>query len=240
MIAEIHGKWNDTRNDLHRIEDQLTGDMFGTFQYMPLADGLAQMLGAAEFHGSGEPRERFLARLAAAGKDDKFTFWPRGKHGEMDVLVETERDVICIEVKYRSGLSSEDQLHRYAAWLQEIGRGKHRTLLFAAPASTAIEVKQRMEENPLPQDVRFGTLTWEDALERLREARRDAGNIFYERMFGNLCRLLETKGFVPFRGFVAATGEASVTLDAYEYGVVEEDWPDIDLEGVYTYGERGA
>ncbi|WP_179863669.1 hypothetical protein [Bacillus toyonensis] len=45
MIAEIHGKISsDSSNLSERLEDKLTGDIFGSLRYLPYLKGLYQLL----------------------------------------------------------------------------------------------------------------------------------------------------------------------------------------------------
>ena len=46
--------------------------------------------------------------------EEHIKFWPKHDLGELDVLLEFDNCYIGIEVKYKSGLSSDDQLIREA------------------------------------------------------------------------------------------------------------------------------
>jgi len=49
MIAEIHGKLSSTGSNLSdRLEDQLTGDVFGTLRYIDNLVGLFPVLQKSE------------------------------------------------------------------------------------------------------------------------------------------------------------------------------------------------
>lgn len=49
MIAEIHGKISATGSNLSdRLEDKLTGDIFGSLRYLPFELGIGPILSAAQ------------------------------------------------------------------------------------------------------------------------------------------------------------------------------------------------
>ena len=55
MIAELHGKISGSDSNLSdRLEDKLTGDVFGLLRYMPFHIGMAQILRAAKIDGLSE------------------------------------------------------------------------------------------------------------------------------------------------------------------------------------------
>ena len=108
MIAEIHGKISLMGSNLHdRREDQLTGDFFGAIRYLPFEIGLLPVLRRAR-----PVTGQFVIDLPKVnGYDYEIEFWQTyDPHGEIDVLLKTRtRDLVCgIEVKYQSGLSSDD------------------------------------------------------------------------------------------------------------------------------------
>jgi hypothetical protein len=111
VIAELHGKLATTGSNLsERLEDQLTGDVFGTLRYLDAQIGLLPLLASSYFCADDS------ARAHPAFKGVKVTsmrFWPWMVEAEPDVLIELEADdgtesVILIEAKYYSGLSSDD------------------------------------------------------------------------------------------------------------------------------------
>jgi hypothetical protein len=67
MIAEIHNKLSATGSNLHdRLEDQLTGNVFGTLRYLPYSQGLHVILNKTysekESHHLVAIRTRFYFR----------------------------------------------------------------------------------------------------------------------------------------------------------------------------------
>ncbi len=113
MLAEIHGKISSTGSNLSdRLEDQLTGDVFGSLRYLDASSALLPFLEKSYFlTGSGQrscPPDFSNGRVK---KDIKF--WPWVDEAEPDVLLELDLGgqkgcVVFIEAKYHSGLSSDD------------------------------------------------------------------------------------------------------------------------------------
>jgi len=108
VIAEIHNKISSSGSNLHdRLEDQLTGDIFGTLRYVPFEEGMAHLLSAIKFSLLDE---EIKLRISAATQDLRWgnaeiEFWPRCKEGEPDVMLCSDDTAVCIEVKYHSALS---------------------------------------------------------------------------------------------------------------------------------------
>lgn len=105
MIAEIYRKVASQR------EDQLTGDVFGALRYIDPNLGLIPLLSSSYFLEGSERKQP----LYLSGSEIKeIRFWPWLVEAEPDVLIElvdgNKKDtVIVIEVKYYSGLSSDDR-----------------------------------------------------------------------------------------------------------------------------------
>lgn len=52
VIAELFGKISSSGSNLtDRLEDNLTGDVFGVLRYLPFHSGMAQILSAARIDG---------------------------------------------------------------------------------------------------------------------------------------------------------------------------------------------
>jgi hypothetical protein len=110
MIAEIHGKISASGSNLSdRREDQLTGDVFGTLRYINYEQGLIPILRRSYF--AARNGKRFYLKLTNP-VIDKIVFWRWIGEAEPDVMIDLgeggESAIISIEVKYRSGLSSDD------------------------------------------------------------------------------------------------------------------------------------
>lgn len=112
MIAEIYGKISSTGSNLSdRLEDQLTGDVFGSLRYLDATAALFPFLEKSYYLNDIGHRSNFPS--FKNGKVKEIQFWPRIDEVEPDIqlLLEfegQERCVIFIEVKYSSGLSSDD------------------------------------------------------------------------------------------------------------------------------------
>jgi hypothetical protein len=104
MITEIYGKPAYAGS-----EDQLTGDVFGAFRYIRPEAGLLPFLKSAyEFK---YPDRKQLEFSQPNHRETKF--WPWLHEAEPDVVIELDEEngrktIVVIEVKYRSGLSSDD------------------------------------------------------------------------------------------------------------------------------------
>lgn len=128
MIAELYHK------TVSVLEDELTGNFFGTMRYMPFQRGLGWI-----FRHYTVSRDPEVMRILNTLTDDAFTleFWKRSENGlvEIDGFIPFSDVGIGIEVKYRSGLSGEDQLEKEALVLQnEWCRKKEKILLLVADA----------------------------------------------------------------------------------------------------------
>ena len=108
MIAEIKGKLSQTGYNLNEsLEDNLTGNFFGALRYIPFDLALRNILSAGV-----HPREigDLIGKISADFWSDKIEFWPKADEGEIDALLNFDDTIIGIEVKYASGLSSDDAI----------------------------------------------------------------------------------------------------------------------------------
>lgn len=133
------------------MEDNLTGNVFGALRYIPFSAALGELLANGVYPKSiGED-----IRLIHSGFwADKIKFWPYDNEGEIDALIEFQNHNIGIEVKYNSGLSSDDdvtntleqivgykqsinQLARESRIISRKGQQKSKLLLFINGVITA-------------------------------------------------------------------------------------------------------
>lgn len=126
MIAEIYHKFTTS------LEDELTGNFFGTLRYLPFNRGLNQIL--KNYAVSEDPE---VKKILTGIMDDDFDieFWKRSEDGmvEIDGYIPLSNVGIGIEVKYQSGLSGENQLEKEAkVILNEWCKNKDKILLFVA------------------------------------------------------------------------------------------------------------
>ncbi|EJQ32355.1 hypothetical protein IEC_05367 [Bacillus toyonensis] len=206
MIAEIHGKISSDGSNLsERLEDKLTGDIFGSLRYLPYRKGLYQLLSGTKFLNNLH-KQLFLESINLVQEEyvhESFSFWQKRKHSEIDLVLDLGKSVLGIEVKYNSGLSSENQLEREALDLIQINKvvPKFLILVGVEPEVNYI-VSQVNSKNMIPSTVIFGYLSWQDIFEQLT-------NIFYsEKMtppekliIQDMVHLLERKGFKRFKDF---------------------------------------
>jgi hypothetical protein len=106
-IAEIHGKLSPHEH----MEDLLTSDVFSTFKYLDVNNGLIPFLKKAISFKDNVPPD-FLEDIVVAD----YLFWPRTSYlnREPDVLIVlTKKDqstiAILIEAKYHSGKSNANR-----------------------------------------------------------------------------------------------------------------------------------
>ena len=108
LIAEIKGKISNTGSNLNdRLEDNLTGNVFGTLRYISFEKGLKKIL-IESISPKNSKAIDIIKNINVEGWDSNISFWPYDKEGELDVLLEFDSCIIGIEVKYLSGISSDD------------------------------------------------------------------------------------------------------------------------------------
>ena len=110
MIAEIHRKLGKSGSKLNdRLEDQLTGDFFGSLRYLPFDMGIKPILQNCVF-----PLHLLecLNGVQVDYWDEYMSFWNDCKWNrtEPDAVINLGEIVILIEVKLYSGLSSDDDV----------------------------------------------------------------------------------------------------------------------------------
>lgn len=233
MIAEIHNKISRSGSNLSdRLEDQLTGDFFGAMNYLPFQIGLRQILKAVRFQHAEHDSywERFLNSTTEF--DYELRFWVRHTEGEIDLILDHPDVVIGIEVKYYSGLSSEDedpegpitaeeschQLARYSRLLQDIRNERPAYLLFLAPFQILAPVELDMEERSIiTPGITMGFLAWQHVLEQLQSIELSALDMGQRRIINDLRDLLIKKGFERFRGCLTGMNHTPLSKDAYSF-----------------------
>lgn len=212
MIAEIKGQVNRQNTNLTELrEDELTGNFFGCMRYIPFAKGLKKILKNAI-----RPKEwqNLIDEIDVYYWNDNIVFWDKtrenGKLTELDVRMDFPTIVIGIEVKYRSGLSSEDgkgdadvsaensnnQLSREARVLRMVGSDKKKLLLLLADDLACAKIISRTK---VIDGVKLGYLSWQEVLIQLKKL--TGLNDFEQLVAADLIELLERKGFLRFSGF---------------------------------------
>lgn len=223
MIAEIHHKISSSGSNLSdRLEDKLTGDVFGHLRYLPYELGLKPVLQACLFSDEHNPS---FKKLVDETDYFNYKFWPRHKEGEPDLILESEEAFILIEVKYNSGLSSDDeiedpelsknQLSREARILENIKGNKNAFLIFLATQKEAAKIYYQTRDRIL-QDVSFGYLSWTALYEALKKVQQKTDLVFPNNVIiDDTLRLLKRKGFEKFNGFLNIKGQ--LTNEAFKF-----------------------
>ncbi|WP_240035120.1 nuclease-related domain-containing protein [Neobacillus notoginsengisoli] len=260
-MAEIYSKISKSGSNLsERLEDKLTGDFFGTIRYLPFELGLKQVLTTTDFtHKQAEQKwMKFIEK--EKGFATQIEFWYRDDEGEIDLLITTEKMIIGIEVKYLSGISSEDhseeiaidyresvhQLARYSRMIERLSKGRKSYLLFLAPYDMMNQVKKKVLERPIiAPTVEIGFISWQDIHESLLTLDISNIEIGPQRIIKDLRALLKIKGLMQFNGFNSPVFLQLVTKEAYsfngEYFINQTafNWPSKfikeDEKYVYNY-----
>lgn len=214
MISEIKGKISASGSNLtDRLEDKLTGDFFGALRYLPFEQGLKGILEQVGF--SEEEQHNWQEFLdMQTGFKIKYRFWPQHVKGEIDLLLEFEDYLIGIEVKYRSGISSEDdgkvmeydqsihQLSKYSYMIEEAADGRKGYLILLAPFSIQNAVQKKLNiEYKISPKVTMGFANWEDLHKKLAYMNSSAIAGTQQLILTDAKELLEVKRLKRFRGF---------------------------------------
>ena len=234
MVEEFYGKISRSgSNSSDNSEDKLTGDFFGTLRYMDFCDGLQKVLCGA-LHKSEKQQEAAQAAIqliekvnCAKIRDEEYIkFWPKHEFGELDVLLEFDNCSIGIEVKFRSGLSSDDQLIREAEIL--LAKDKEKILLFIASHESCISIYREYKEAISQQGVHFIFASWEDILQSLKDLLNGVNGSKYtigqRLIISDLVKLLTGKGFDTF---LSMTNGISYKPDVKKEVYFMKDYKDI-------------
>lgn len=226
MIAEIKGKVNRQNTNLTELrEDELTGNFFGNMRYIPFTKGLKKILINAI-----RPVElqNMINEIDVSYWDDKIFLWEKIRENdnitELDVRMDFPSIIIGIEVKYRSGLSSEDkesdesisaensfnQLSREARILRLVGADKKKLLLLLADDLACAETIQGIK---IIDGVQLGYLSWQEVLIQLKGLTKL--NSFEQLVVDDIIELLEKKGFLRFSGFEMDIRDISIKDNWY-------------------------
>lgn len=192
MIAEIYHKV------FSNLEDELTGNFFGTMRYIPFQRGLKQIY-MRYLHSLDESVHGLIRSIRT--NDFDIEFWKRSElgYGEIDAYMELAGMGIGIEVKYKSDLSGEKQLEREASMISEWCKAGEKMLILVAGESDAREIYRRNYQKECFRDVHLAYITWQDILLGLDEVK--TVNQFENLMVEDLKKLLAEKGFMSFGGF---------------------------------------
>lgn len=221
MIAEIKGKVNSQHTNLTELrEDELTGNFFGNMRYIPFTKGMKKVLKNAI-----RPAElqNIIDETDAYYWTDNLFLWDKvtenGNITELDVRMDFSSVVIGIEVKYRSGLSSEDtkangnisaeasfnQLSRESRVLRLMGADKKKLLLLLADDLVCAETIGNVK---IIDGVQLGYLSWQEVLIQLKKLTEL--NDFEQLIVTDVIELLEKKGFLRFSDFEMNVPDISI------------------------------
>ena len=246
MVEEFYGKISRSGSNLSdNLEDKLTGDFFGTLRYMDFCDGLQPILCGA-LHKSEKHQEESQTAIQLIENvnctnirdEEHIKFWPKHDLGELDVLLDFDNCCIGIEVKFNSGLSSDDQLIREAEILCDLAKDKEKILLFIAGHESCVSVYRAYKDVIRKQGVCFVFASWEDILQSMKDL-LNGGNeskyTFGQRlMIRDLVRLLTRKGFDTFLSMTNGISDKSGTL------IEKDGYFMMDNNKDYTTNYRNA
>ena len=206
MIAELRGKIESN------LEDELTGNFFGTLRYTGFEKILQPL-----FIKCIRPAElaNKIKNIRGGYWDDKISFWPYDSPAEIDVLLDFEEILIGIEVKYQSGLSTDDQLEREAKILKKKANGREKVLILLAPESTCLEIVTKRRCNMIFKEfgVNLSYISWEEVSDELTKLQL---NNFDALIAEDLIKLLKIKGFESFRSF-EVVGELKSSKNLWKF-----------------------
>jgi len=225
MVEEFYGKISRSGSNLSdNLEDKLTGDFFGTLRYMDFCDGLQPILCGAlrksdEQQGASQTAIQLIANVNCTNiKEEHIKFWPKHDLGELDVLLEYDNCCIGIEVKFQSGLSSDDQLIREANILCDLAKDKAKILLFIARHESCRSVYHEYKD-VIRKDVCFVFVSWEDILQSMKDLLNGGKGSKYTSaqrlMISDLVKLLTRKGFDTFLSMTNGISNESIEKDGY-------------------------
>lgn len=235
MIAELHGKISNSGSNLKEtLEDNLTGNVFGSLRYIPFSKGIKNILLRVIEDNNFDQHE--IEEWA-----ERIEFWPYHKEGELDLIINLNLVIIAIEVKYNSGLSSDDeianidksleksrnQLARESRIVKELAveKGKKPILLFIAKQNEGKEIVNNIENrNIIEEGVELKFISWEDICLILEELYKRRGLSYFEEIIiKDIYNLLVKKGFNSFKDFKSNINDIEVVKDEYYLFKVTED-----------------
>lgn len=252
MIAEIKGKISNSGSNLNdRLEDDLTGNVFGNLRYMSFNHGLKQILIQGIY-------PRSLSKIIENIYEDEWSefieFWPYDKEGEIDALINFENTIIGIEVKYLSGISSDDevsnssdfegeftigdniksinQLSRESRIVSRVSNNKNKVLLFIADGESCREVYKNIKaRNIIENDVELAYISWQSILHGLENLK--INNAYEKVIVSDLKDLLIKKGFESFKDFII---EDNVEEKWYDFGTIKRNTISFKVQEIVEEG----
>jgi hypothetical protein len=224
MIAEIHNKISKTYSNLsERLEDNLTGNFFGTLRYFNNNNVLIEILKKIKTNDSA--LETNLNNVITTNDKLGYFFWKKNAaYGEIDLLIIGKKFYMGIEIKYHSGLSSDDelknisdsdfgesnnQLAKYSRMINDSKKNKYGILIFIAPSSIGVRIYNDVIcRKIISPEVAFGYISWEDIYKVILTLDENNFEVNENIMIGDLVKYLEIKGFGSFNGFLLNQSKA--------------------------------
>jgi hypothetical protein len=226
MLAEIQGKISRSGSNLtERLEDNLTGNVLGALRYTPFSLILGEVLTQGVYPKSVAEVFSIIEEGFWANHID---FWPFDREGELDAIIEFKDFLIGIEVKYKSGLSSEDevtnqleeiekkqnkkeemhhsinQLARESRILSRKDKEKRKLLLFIADRKSCKEVYENvLGKDILEKNVALGYISWQDLLLQFKKLYLE--DPYHQVIVQDIIALLTRKGFEDFTSMSIVT-----------------------------------
>lgn len=261
MIAELNGKISSSASNLSdRLEDQLTGDFFGSLRYISFDKVMKKILKRTTIIGkSKEDIFNIISSIDTNYWSDNITFWPYSLKAELDLILEFEEIVIGIEVKLHSGLSSDDdidyiledkkeqsinQLARESEVLKEktsISK-KSALLILVAPEDRSKTICEDVSNRGIIEEgVKLGYLSWEEILEGIKQLSLSNELDEYEKLIINdIILLLKRKGLERFKkiNFECEDIDAKLFFDFQEkrHEILEFNYNEIiERESYYEF-----
>lgn len=235
MIAELHGKISRSGSNLSdRLEDDLTGNVFGSLRYIPFNLAMQQIICNAVYPRSISD---IVLKISAGYWADNIRFWPYHPEGELDAFICFDNVAIGIEVKYKSGISSDDyidnstledlteneeesiqQLARESRIVSSFGHDKDKILILIADGSSCIDIyEDTLKRKKVKRGVALGYITWQRFLQELKNLCFE--NNFYSLIVRDLISLLQRKGFEQFENMKVNVASPIDPLACYVFNL---------------------
>jgi hypothetical protein len=235
VIAELYGKISSRGTNLREtLEDNLTGNVFGSLRYIPFSKGIKRILLSAI-------DEKYFDKYELEEWAERIEFWPYHKKGELDLVIDLNLVTVAIEVKYNSKLSSDDnvsnedgnkevsvnQLARESRIVKELAeaRGTIPILLFIAKENEGKEILNNVtDRNIIEDNVVLEFISWEFICTSLESSYKNAELSYFEKVvIEDIYRLLVKKGFNRFADFKTNMDDKVVIEDKYYLFVDNEN-----------------
>lgn len=211
MIAELNNK---IPSKLSTSEDLLTGNFFGIIRYTNIENTIPCVFESSTFDKIEDENIFAEAMTSICKSQDPFNFWPKYESDEIDLIIELNEYVIGVEIKYNSGLSSDDeisnlnnneiqnsynQLAKYSRMLESKYPLKKKVLLFLAKENTvSYTYYSVLKRNIISNNVSFGFLSWQEILISLEKYNSPPNELI---IVNDLIKYLKKKGFDTFKSF---------------------------------------